>query len=366
MDIKTEVFEQFLSSKNVEKIESYGSGHINDTYLVTLKEDEKTYILQRVNHKIFPNVPELMNNISSVTEHLRTKFEEIADKDPEINTLHFLSTKEGKKYYKDLEGNFWRVMKTISPAKSYDQVENTNQAYQAGVGIGEFQALLNDFDGSKLYEIIPDFHNMTTRLATFRATVKKDSCFRASIARDEIAFVEERADLMQTIIRLGEAGEIPLRVTHNDTKINNVLLNENDEALCVIDLDTVMPGYVHYDFGDAIRTSTNTGAEDDANLDNVEMDISLFKAYTEGFLLHTSNILTPKEIEYLPLSARIMTFIIGLRFLTDYIDGDNYFKTHHKHHNLQRAKAQFKLVQSMERQFVEMKTVVDNILAEKV
>ncbi|NLR93920.1 phosphotransferase enzyme family protein [Flammeovirga agarivorans] len=360
MNNLSRIFHQFRPDVKVKSAISYGSGHINDTYLVTLEDEKTTYILQRVNHQIFPNVPELMRNIDGVTQHLRNKFQELPHKDPKKNTLTFLPATSGLLYYQDEEGNYWRAMETITPAKSYDQVETTAQAFQAGVGIGEFQALLSDFDGSKLYEIIPDFHNMETRLANFRETVKADVSGRVKLSQKEIDFVEDRAELMQTLVRLGKEGKLPIRVTHNDTKINNVLLDENDEALCVIDLDTVMPGFVHYDFGDAIRTSTNTGAEDDIDLNKVEMDILLFKAYTEGFLSKTADILTPIEIEYLPLSARIMTFIIGLRFITDYLDGDNYFKTHHEHHNLQRARAQFKLVESMERQFEDMKAVVEN------
>ncbi|MBB3698923.1 phosphotransferase [Flammeovirga yaeyamensis] len=358
MNKLNEIFYQFLPEFKVNKIAKYGSGHINDTYMVTIDDSETTFIMQRVNHQIFPNVPELMNNIFGVTNHLKTKFEEMEGKDPNVNSLTFINTLDGEKYHQDEEGNYWRVMETITPARSYDKVETEQQAFQAGVGIGEFQALLSDFDGSSLYEIIPNFHNMETRLATFREIVKKDVVGRVRLAQEQIQFVENRAEEMQTLVRLGKEGKLPIRVTHNDTKINNVLLDENDEVLCVIDLDTVMPGFVLYDFGDAIRTSTNTGDEDDANLDNVEMDIKLFTAYTKGFLSKTASSLTPIEIEYLPLSARIMTFIIGLRFITDYLDGDNYFKTHHEHHNLQRAKAQFKLVSSMERQFEEMQRVV--------
>ncbi|AZQ65585.1 aminoglycoside phosphotransferase family protein [Flammeovirga pectinis] len=353
-----EKFNQFIADIPVKSIHPFGSGHINDTYLIEVEGTTQNYILQRVNHHIFPNVPELMNNIVAVTKHLRKKYEQMPHKNPDINTLTFLPAKDGNMYYKDESGDYWRVMLEINPAKTYDQVEEPKQAFQAGVGFGGFQSLLSDLDGSKLYEIIPNFHNMETRLQTFLDTVEKDPKDRVTLAQEQIAFVKERTEEMLTLVRLSKEGVLPIRVTHNDTKINNILLDENDQGLCVIDLDTVMPGLVHYDFGDSIRTSTNTGAEDDANLDNVEMDINLFKAYTEGFLQETADILTETEIKYLPLSAKIMTFIIGLRFITDYIDGDNYFKTKHEHHNLQRAKAQFKLVESMEVQFEEMKKIV--------
>ncbi|UJF18493.1 phosphotransferase [Vibrio sp. SS-MA-C1-2] len=354
---------QFLPDSDILSIEPFGTGHINDTFQVMIKDESDSFILQRINHHIFPNVPKLMDNIGKVTNHLRNKFHHLPNKDPKKNTLTFIPCLTDALYYQDVHGDYWRMMETISPATSYDKVDTQAQAFQAAVGIGEFQALLSDFNGDALYEVIPDFHNMTTRLNTFYQVIEKNPVNRVELAKEMIEFVELRAELMQTLVHLGDKNQLPIRVTHNDTKINNVLLDQEDNALCVIDLDTVMPGFVHYDFGDAIRTSTNTGAEDDSNLDNVEMDIDLFRAYTEGFLSQTVEILTPIEIEYLPLSAKIMTFIIGLRFLTDYLDGDNYFKVHHEHHNLQRAKAQFKLVQSMERQFDDMKDIVTKAAA---
>jgi Ser/Thr protein kinase RdoA (MazF antagonist) len=213
-----------------------------------------------------------------------------------------------------------------------------------------------------LYETIPFFHDIEKRLKDFYLVIDKDKKDRVRKVSSEIDFVRKRAGEMGTILRLGKEGKIPLRITHNDTKINNILFDCNDRALCVIDLDTVMPGYIHYDFGDAIRTTASRSAEDETDLDKVELDIKLFEAYSEGYLSEMANILTPDEAEYLAFSPRLITFTIGLRFLTDYLDGDNYFKIHRPDHNLERAKTQFKLVESNERQYITMKNIIGNII----
>ncbi|MDD4646123.1 MAG: aminoglycoside phosphotransferase family protein, partial [Bacteroidales bacterium] len=344
------ITKQFSMQGTVLSALPYGSGHINDTYKVeTVESGCPNYILQRINHKIFTNVAGLMDNIDRVTRHIRKKLENTPGADPNRQTLTLIPTLENQSFYQDPEGNYWRMYLFIEDNRSYDIVDSPEKAFEGGRMFGKFQSMIADLPGGPLFETIPNFHNIDMRLETLKNTIARDPVGRASKIATEAAFVWERAEEMGTILHLGQQGLIPSRITHNDTKFNNVLLDHNDKGLCVIDLDTVMPGYVHYDFGDSIRTSTNTGAEDDADLSKVEMDIRLFEAYTKGFLQETRSTLTPMELDNLALSGKLLPYMIGVRFLTDYVDGDHYFKTKHEHHNLQRARAQFKLLTSMER-----------------
>ena len=356
------ICKNFQFSGTFSRAYPYGSGHINDTYKVeTTEEDEYDYILQRVNHHVFKDVPGLMENVERVTSHIRKKLEGSEGTNPDREVLTVIPTMEGNAYFKDDEGNFWRMYIFIWDNKSYDLVDSPEKAYEGGKMFGKFQAALADLPGKPLNETIPNFHNIEWRLDTFEETLKRDPAGRASSIPEEIKFVRDRAEEMKTILNLGRKGKIPLRITHNDTKFNNVLLDQNDKGLCVIDLDTVMPGYVHYDFGDSIRTSTNTAAEDESDLSKVEMDISLFEAYARGFLEQTKDTLNEIEIDHLAFAGKLFPYIIGLRFLTDYIDGDNYFKIKHQGHNLQRARAQFKLLQSMERQYGDMREIIEGL-----
>lgn len=356
------IIANFQHNGTIAKAFPYGSGHINDTYKVeTAENDQHNYILQRVNHHVFKDVPGLMENVERVTSHIRIKLEKIEGANPDREVLTVIPTNEHSSYYRDEDGNFWRMYIFIWDNKSYDLVDSPQKAYEGGKMFGKFQAMLSDLPGKPLNETIPNFHNIEWRLDTFEETLEKDPVGRAKTISDEITFVRDRAEEMKTILKLGTEGKIPLRITHNDTKFNNVLLDQKDKGLCVIDLDTVMPGYVHYDFGDSIRTSTNTAAEDEADLSKVEMDIKLFEGYARGFLEQTKDTLNDVEIDHLAFAGKLFPFIIGLRFLTDYVDGDNYFKTKHEHHNLQRARAQFKLLQSMERQYGEMVKIIDSL-----
>jgi len=360
-DLK-KIIAHFHITGTFESGNSYGSGHINDTYLVrTLEKNQPDYILQRINHHVFKNIPALQENIERATTHLKGKLEKIPGSQPNRETLTLIPAEDDKSYYIDKEGNYWRVYLFIDNQRSYDRVESAHQAFEGGKTFGRFQYLISDLDGPPLHETIPDFHNMETRLAAFFKVVESHPVNRVDTAFEEIRFVEQRAEEMTRILRLGRKGEIPKRITHNDTKFNNVLLDEHDKGLCVIDLDTIMPGYIHYDFGDSIRTSTNTATEDEADLSRVEMDIRLFEAYTKGFLSQTQSFLTQTETDNLAFAGKMMTFIIGLRFLTDYLDGDHYFKVHHKGHNLQRARTQFKLVTSMERQYDQMQKIIERM-----
>ena len=356
------IISNFQHEGTFSKAYPYGSGHINDTYKVeTVENDKFNYILQRVNHKVFKDVPGLMENVLRVTSHIRKKMEGIEGTNPDREVLTVIPTTDGSSYHKDADGNFWRMYIFIWDNKSYDLVDSPEKAYQGGRMFGTFQALLADLPGKPLNETIVNFHNIEWRLETFEETLNNDPKGRAKDIKEEIKFVRDRAEEMKTILNLGREGKIPLRITHNDTKFNNVLLDQEDKGLCVIDLDTVMPGYVHYDFGDSIRTSTNTAAEDEADLSKVEMDINLFEGYAKGFLEQTKDTLNEVEIDHLAFSGKLFPYMIGLRFLTDYVDGDNYFKIHHEGHNLQRARAQFKLLQSMERQFGEMKGIIERL-----
>ncbi len=358
-----EIFEYFKAEGTFLKGETYGSGHIHDTFRIeTAEADKDNYILQRLNNKIFKNIPELQHNIEKVTVHLRNKLSLIPGSDVKRETLTLIPSKEGRTWIQDKEGNFWRMYIFISNHNSYNVVDNDDKAYEGGKAIGRFQAMLSDMPGNELFETIPSFHNIEKRLVTFIEKIKEDPVRRVSSVGREIDHVLKRADEMKVILKLGEAGKIPLRITHNDTKFNNILLDKNDKALCVIDLDTVMPGYIHYDFGDAIRTAANTASEDENDLSRVKLDIGLFKAYAEGYLSETAKTLNDIEIEYLAFAPRLMTYIIGVRFLTDFIDGDNYFKIHHELHNLQRARVQLSLVMSMEEQYENMKRIIDGLV----
>ncbi len=324
---------------NVE-VEPYGNGHINDTYLV----NPQKYILQRINTKIFKKPDELMENIANVTAFLREKISAEGG-DPDRETLTVIPTKDGKRYFRADEQNAYRVYIFISDTKSIEDSKTPEDLYEAGVGFGHFQRLLQDFPVEKLYETIPDFHHTPKRVEALKEAVSKDLAGRAASVQAEIAFALEHASWADTVVKGIENGVIPVRVTHNDTKINNILFdNESGKAVCVIDLDTVMPGSMLYDFGDALRMGGSTGAEDETDLDKVWFDVKAFEAFAKGYLSEMKGSLTETEMALLPLSVKLMTYECGIRFLTDYLNGDTYFKIHREHHNLDRARNQFKLV----------------------
>lgn len=357
------IFECFNAEGTYLKGEPYGSGHIHDTFRVeTAEKEADDYILQKLNNRIFRNIPELQHNIERVTVHLRNKLASIPGSDIKRECLRLIPARNNKSWITDENGNFWRMYIFISNHRSYNIVDTPDKAFEGGKAIGRFQAMLADLPGEPLYETIPFFHDIEKRLETFNRTIQENPAGRAGNVASEIDFVRQRAEEMKIILRLGREGKIPLRITHNDTKFNNILLDENDKALCVIDLDTVMPGYVHYDFGDSIRTAANKAAEDEKELSKVKMDITLFEAYAAGYLSETKNTLNDFEKEYLAFAPRLLTYTIAVRFLTDYIDGDNYFKIHHEHHNLQRARAQFRLVESMEEQYEEMRRIIGRLI----
>lgn len=360
-DIKA-IFDLFKADGTFLEGEPYGSGHIHDTFRIeTAEKDKDNYILQRLNHRIFKNIPHLQDNIERVTLHLRKKLQSVPGANINRECLTLIPARDYKTWIVDKDGSFWRMYIFISDHHSYNIVDSPDKAFEGGKAVGRFQAMLTDMEGRPLYETIPWFHNIEKRLDAFYEKVRTDPVKRAGSVRDEINFVLKRSEEMKVIIKLGSEGKIPLRITHNDTKFNNILLDENDKALCVIDLDTVMPGYVHYDFGDAIRTAANTAEEDEKDLSKVKMDIDLFRAYAEGYLGETRNTLNDIEKGYLAFAPLLITYTMTIRFLTDYIDGDNYFKIHHEHHNFERGRGQLQLLKSMEEQYKDMQNIIKQL-----
>ncbi|HVN57969.1 MAG TPA: aminoglycoside phosphotransferase family protein [Bacteroidales bacterium] len=357
-----EVFSKFSAGGTFLKGYPYGSGHIHDTFLVETAESGcDNYILQKLNNRIFKDIPSLQENIERVTVHLREKLRKTEGSDVKRECLTLVPALDGKTWISDRQGNFWRMYIFITNHRSYDIVDSAGKAFQGGKAIGRFQAMLADLGGEPLHETIPFFHNVEKRLEAFQLACGSDPERRLKDCGPETEDILSRAEKMKIILRLGDEGKIPLRITHNDTKFNNILLDENDNALCVIDLDTVMPGYVHYDFGDAIRTAANTAAEDETDLSKVDLNIGLYEAYAMGYLGETRNTLNDTEKEWLAFAPQLITYIIGLRFLTDHIDGDHYFKIHRENHNLHRARAQMQLVKSMEKQYGEMRKIAQGL-----
>ena len=351
---------QFIDKNDNTEIKPLGAGHINDSYKVA--SGDKEYVLQRINHQIFKNVPELQNNILRVTNHVRQKLEEKNVADIDRKVLNFIPTHNDKLYYKDADGNYWRLMHFIGNSKSYDSI-NAELAYRAGLAFGDFQKMLADLPDGPLFETIPNFHNMEFRLEEFKDAVEKDAVGRLSKVSNLVKEIEARAHEMTKPERMHREGLLPKRTNHCDTKVNNILFDANDQVLCVVDLDTVMPGYVLSDFGDFMRTGANTGHEDDTNLDNVSIDLDVFEGYTKGYLENAASFLTEVEVENLAFGAKLLTYMQTVRFFTDYINGDTYYKIKHKEHNLERTLAQFKLLTSMEENFDKMKQIVSEAAA---
>lgn len=339
----------------------YGSGHINDTYALRFRASEGTvrYIFQRVNHNIFKDVPQLMANIRRVTQHVRAKLESMPDRDPDRETLTVIPTVDGAAFHRDRSGDYWRAYVFIEGARTYDEVESIDQAYHAAHAFGTFQSTLLDLAGSRLVETIPDFHHTPKRFAALEAALESDACNRAASAKAEIEFALARKPMTGRLIDLLTAGTLTERITHNDTKINNVMLDdETGRGVCVIDLDTVMPGLVLYDFGDQVRTTTATAAEDERDLSKVTFRLDMFESLARGYLDAARDFLSPAEVDCLAFSGKLITFEIGIRFLADYLSGDVYFKTHRSGHNLDRTRTQFEMVRQMEENAEAMSAVV--------
>ena len=357
---ENEIIANFQVVGNLVSSISYGSGHINDTKLVTLENEETTarYILQKINTKIFKDPEALMKNYVGVTSYLKKVIKENGG-DSDRETLSVVPTKDGKNFYLTPEGEAWRLLTYITGSASYDIVEDPEQFYVSAVAFGNFQYLLRDYPADTLFETIKNFHNTPDRVRLFEEALKADVCKRAANVQAEIDFVLKRREFAGTLEREREAGRLPLRVTHNDTKLNNILFDrKTGKALCIVDLDTIMPGYSVTDFGDSIRFGATTALEDEADLSKVNFDINLYELYVKGFIEGTKGGLTECEMELLPIGAIMMTYECGTRFLTDYLSGDTYFKTSRENHNLDRARNQFKLVADMEARLDEMRAIV--------
>ncbi len=337
--------------------EPWGSGHINDTFRVTTSPGgsvERT-IVQRINHHVFRDPAALMHNVERVTAHLAARL--AAEPDRARRVLRLIPAHSGAAFYVDAEGNVWRAYSFVSGARSFNQVESPEQAFRAAQAFGRFQALLADLPAPPLAETIPGFHHTPARFAQFREALAADSLGRAAACRAEIDFALARESFASVLVRAG----LPTRVTHNDTKLNNVLFDEaTGEALCVIDLDTVMPGLAAYDFGDLVRTSTSPAAEDERDLSRVVFQLPLFEALARGYL-SAATFLTKEERRLLPAGGMLITFETGLRFLADHLNGDTYFKIHREGHNLDRARTQFRLVAEMEAQLPAMEELVEGL-----
>ncbi len=370
MSVKNEirhVAENFGIKGDLIDFSVYADGHINSTYRATFDEDGelKKYVVQGINTHVFKNPDELMDNIVNVTEYLRNKLLE-SGRDSETQCLTFLQCSDGK-YYFFFENKCWRIYKFIDKSYTINYIKNRSFFENAGKAFGRFQRNLSGYPMETLHETIKDFHNTPKRVEALEKSVAADVKSRAASVRDDIQFALDRKEDAKILIDLYKEGLIPLRVTHNDTKLNNVLFDEEtNKAICVIDLDTIMPGFSLYDFGDAIRFGGNTTKEDDPNLDNVNISIELFRSYTKGFLATCAKALTKTEVEYLAFSAKLMTYECGVRFLTDYLDGDVYFKTEYPDHNLVRARNQFKLVKEIEDNIDKMNEIVEVIYAEAI
>ncbi|MDO4313691.1 MAG: aminoglycoside phosphotransferase family protein [Eubacteriales bacterium] len=358
---KGEAIAHFQYEGRLVKDIPFGNGHINDTYLLTFevrRMGRMKVILQRMNKNVFENPIQLMENIMGVTAYLRDKIVENGG-DPERETLNVIPAVDGKPYYQDSFGDYWRSYIYITDATSYDRVEKPEQFYQSGVAFGRFQKLLADYPADTLYESIKGFHDTRARFEVFKKAVEEDVMGRAAEVQEEIQFVLAREDVARYFGECQARGEIPQRVTHNDTKLNNVMIdNKTGRGICVIDLDTVMPGLAMNDFGDAIRFGASTAAEDEQDLSKVSCSMELFEAYTKGFIEGCDGRLTSREIELLPMGAKVMTYECGMRFLTDYLQGDHYFKIHREKHNLDRCRTQFKLVKDMEDKWEQMVEIV--------
>ena len=339
----------------------YGTGHINDTYKVEVKPygGPCRFVLQRINHHVFRQPDELMANVERVCAHAYAKLRQAKDPEADRRTLRLILTLTGHAWYVDEAGNRWRCYHFIEGATGHDVVRSPQQAYAAAKSFGAFQAILADLPGGRLHETIPNFHHTPSRFTRFQQALAKDSHGRAAASIPEIAFALARAHDVSVIADALRDGTLPERVTHNDTKLNNVLLDDvTQEGVCVIDLDTVMPGSVLYDFGDLVRTSTSPVAEDEIDLAKVHMQFPMFEALVKGYLESAGGFLTSKEKTLLPFAGKLITFEIGLRFLTDWLEGDTYFKIKRPTHNLDRARTQFKLVESIEAQLPAMQTLV--------
>jgi len=361
MNDLSSIINKFAISGEAKDISPFGSGHIHSTYLVKT-DSADDYVLQQINTRVFRDPVAVMQNIGIVTAHIQHKLVLSGASDVRRSVLTPIALNNGGLLYTDPEKHAWRCFLCIPRHITYDRAVSSEQVYEGGKAYGRFLNHLSDLPATKLKETIRGFHDMELRLRQFDDAFRNGLPDRITESRADIEILQSRSEEMLTIQLLGREGKIPVRTVHHDTKINNVLFDEDGNGLCVIDLDTVMPGYVHDDFGDSIRTFTNTGAEDDINTDLVSINMEYFEAYSRGFLEQTISMLNPVEKKYLALSARALTYMQALRFLTDYLNGDIYYHINHDNHNLQRTRAQIKLMMSMEENYNEMQSIISRLV----
>lgn len=359
-----DVSRQFQIYGEIQHAEPCKIGHINETYTATYNQGgvPVRYIHQRINTSVFRKPQEVMENVMRVTQHLRKKLVDGGETDITRKALVVIPTHEGRPLYFNGEGECWRTFVFIENAQTYEAVQSPDQAYEAAYAFGRFQCLLADLPGKRLAETIPDFHNTRKRFLALQTAIAADSRNRAKDARKEIEFALKQEPIVDVLLHALKKGEIPERITHNDTKFNNVMLdNTTGKALAVVDLDTVMPGLAHYDFGDMVRTTTSPTQEDELDLSQVKMHMPMFKALARGYLAAAHPFLKKKEKAFIAFAGKLITYTIGIRFLTDYLQGDSYFRVHRPHHNLDRCRTQLKLVESITRQEEAMQKFVDSL-----
>ena len=359
MDLK-DVVKQFETEGITTEINSFGSGLINSTYQVITKgQNTPDYILQSINSDIFKNVPELTTNIARITNHIKEKLNsKYTPKELQRHSLTVISTNNNQGFYKDGESKYWRMFTLIEGSKVFEVLKNPVQAELCGLAFGEFQSMLSDLPAPPLFEVLPGFHNTALRIDKFKDRVKENPFERLEEVQEEVDFLLLFEEEMRSITKMGSEGILPLRTVHQDAKLSNILFDENDEVLCVIDFDTVMPGYLCYDFGDTVRGGMNTGKEDDENLDNVTLDMDLFKGFARGYYQASSSFITSAEIKTLAFGAKLLTYEQAVRFLDDYLNGDQYYQTFKEKHNLIRTRAQIKFFKELITNFEEMDSYV--------
>lgn len=355
---------QFHIYGELQHAEPCKVGHINETYTATYNQGGLTarYIHQRINHEVFKDPVGVMDNLSRVTSHLRTKLAEKGDRDVTRRALTLIPSRDGKMYYRSPEGDYWRTFVFIERAKTFESVENAAQAFEAGKAFGEFQSLLVDLPGDRLVETIPNFHNTRSRFSALEEAIQEDRVNRVSSAKAEIEWALKREKFCDVIQKAIASKRIPERTTHNDTKFNNVMLDvDSGKAMCVVDLDTVMPGSSLYDFGDMVRTTSSPTMEDETDLSKIQMRMPMFKALCRGYMESASGFLNKHERALIAFSGKLITYTIGVRFLTDFLKGDTYFRVHRPEHNLARARTQFRLVEEIEKQEEAMQKFADSL-----
>ncbi len=360
MNTLNNIIQQFKLKTDIVEAKPLKIGHINDSYILWGKNpEEESYFLQKINHHIFKNVDGLQNNIHIVTEHLRKKYQEMGVENLYERVLQLVPTKDDKLFYQDEHGDYWRVYIHIKNTHSFDAI-TPDLAYEAGKAFGDFHNMVADIPADLLVDSIPDFHNVEFRVQQMKDAANEDTAGRLEKTKYMLDELLRRADDMCYPQKLMRNGDLPGRINHCDTKVNNILFNAKDEPCCIVDLDTMMISTVLSDFGDFMRTAANTGAEDDANLDNIDVNLDVYAAYAKGYL-EKALFLTETELEYLALGAKMLTYMQTVRFYTDYLNGDIYYKTQHPEHNWQRTLAQFRLLEKQEEKFEEMQQIVKDL-----